>query len=180
METIWRTLSKPQKRQGADFHPLWLFIDTPSIMERLRHRQSDQAIIDRTIGLVLGLFTALYRYFLKRCTLNYKVDRTIWRTLSKPPQRRHGPNPRPLCLLDGTPSAFGPELVYRLGVAQPILTDVSIYFDNFFLKILPYMFIYYIFYDFSALVGSIRRIIYNFWMCVLLWLVGRLGTRKPV
>ena len=77
----------------------------------------DPAIIERTIGLVLGPFTALYRSFLKRCTLTNKAVGTIWRALSKPPQRRQGPDPRPLWLLVGTPSAFGPELAYRLRVA---------------------------------------------------------------
>ena len=33
----------------------------------------DPAIIERTIGLVLGPFTALYRSFLKRCTLTNKA-----------------------------------------------------------------------------------------------------------
>ena len=82
----------------------------------------------RTIGLVLSPFTALYRLFLKRCTLTNKAVGNIWRALSKPPQRRQGPNPRPLWLLVGTPSAFGPELAYRLRVAQPTWIDVTIYF----------------------------------------------------
>ena len=38
----------------------------------LRCRQYDPAIIERTIGLVLGPFTALLRSFLKRCTLTNK------------------------------------------------------------------------------------------------------------
>ena len=59
-----------------------------------------------------------------------------------------------------------------------------------FCCVLLYMFVYHN-YDLSTLVGCwssvyIKRIIYNFfWMCVLLitrilWLLGRLGTRKPV
>ena len=35
-----------------------------------------------------------------------------------------GPDPRPLWLLVGTPSAFVPEFAYRLRVAQPTLMDV--------------------------------------------------------
>ena len=66
-----------------------------------------------------------------------------WFALSKPPQRRQGPDPRPLWLLVGTPSAFGPELAYRLRVAQPTLMDVTRYFWYTF--ILLYMFVYYIF-----------------------------------
>ena len=52
------------------------------ISKRLRHRQCDPAIIERTIGLVLGPFTALYGSFLKRCTLTNKTVGTIWRALS--------------------------------------------------------------------------------------------------
>ena len=66
--------------------------------------------------------------FLKRCTLTNKAVGTIWRALSKPPQRRQGPEPRPFWLLVGTPSAFGPELAYRLRVAQPTLMGVTRYF----------------------------------------------------
>ena len=143
----------------------------------------------RTKSLVLGQFTALYRSFLQRCTLNKAVG-TIWRTLYKPPKRRQGPDPRPHWLLIGTPLAFGPELAYRLHVAHPTLMDVTRYFWYTF--ILLYMFVYHIFKDPSTLVGcwsSVykRRIIYTFQMCVLLItrllrLVGRLRTRtrKPV
>ena len=120
------------------------FISSGSkIVKRLRRCQYDPAIIERTIGLVLGPFTALYRSFLKRCTLTNKAVGTIWRALSKPPQRRQGPDPRPLWLLVGTPSAFGPELAYRLRVAQPTLMDVARYF--WYTLILLYMFVYYIF-----------------------------------
>ena len=105
------------------------FISSGSkIVKRLRRRQYDPAIIERTIGLVLGPFTALYRSFLKHCTLTNKAVGTIWRVLSKPPQRRQGPDPRPLWLLLRTPSAFGPELAYRLRIAQPTLIEVARYF----------------------------------------------------
>ena len=43
------------------------------IVKRLQRRHYDQAITERTIGLVLGPFTALYRSFLKRCTLTNKA-----------------------------------------------------------------------------------------------------------
>ena len=106
------------------------FISSGSkIVKRLRRRQNDPAIIERTIGLVLGPFTALYRSFLKRCTLTNKAVGTIWRILSKPPRKRQDPDPRPLWLLVGTPSAFGPELAYRLRVAQPTLIYVTRCFD---------------------------------------------------
>ena len=88
-------------------------------------------------------FTALYRSFLKRCTLTNKAVGTILRTLSKHPQRRQGPHPRPLWLLVGTPSAFGSELAYRLRVALPTLMDVTRYFWYNF--ILLYMSVYHIF-----------------------------------
>ena len=98
------------------------FISSGSkIMKRLQRRQYDPVIIEGTIGLVLGPFTALYRSFLKRCTLTNKMIWTIWQALSKPPQRRQGPDPLPLWLLVETPPTFGPELAYRLRVAQPSL-----------------------------------------------------------
>ena len=99
------------------------------IVKCLRRRQYYPAIIEGTICLVLGPLQPCvdYRSFLKRCTLTNKAVGTIWRALSKPPQRRQGPDPRPLWLLFGTPSAFGPELANRLREAQPSLMDVSIY-----------------------------------------------------
>ena len=84
-------------------------------VKRLRRRQYDPAIIERTIGLVLGPLTALHKSFLKRCTITNKAVGTIWRALSKPLQ---GPDPRPLLLLVGNSSAFGLVLEYRLRVAQ--------------------------------------------------------------
>ena len=85
----------------------------------------------------------------------------VWRALSKPPQRRQGPDPRPLWLLIGTPSAFGPEFAYRLRVAQPTLMDVPRYFWYHIYVCVPNC------YDLSALVCcwslvSIRSIIYKF------------------
>ena len=100
-----------------------------TLVRRLRRRKYDPAIIARTIGLVLGPFTALHRSFLKRCTLTKKAVGTIWLALSKPPQRRQGPDPCPLWLLNGTHWAFGPELAYRVHVALPTLMVVPRYFD---------------------------------------------------
>ena len=58
--------------------------DTPNfilsgskIVNRLRRRQYEPMIIERTIGLVLGPFTALNRLFLKHCTLTNKAVGTI-------------------------------------------------------------------------------------------------------
>ena len=72
------------------------FISSGSkIVKRLRRRQYDPAIIEKNIGLALGPFTAMYRSFLKRCTLTNKAVGTIWWALSKPRQRRQGPDPVP-------------------------------------------------------------------------------------
>ena len=90
------------------------FISSGSkIVKRLRRRQYDPLIIERTICLVLGPFTALSRPFLKHYTLTNKAAGTIRRALSKPPQRRQCPDLRPLWLLVGTPSAIRPELASR-------------------------------------------------------------------
>ena len=149
------------------------FISSGSkIVKRLRRRRFDPAIIERTIGLVLGSFIALYRSF--SCTLTNKAVGTIWRVLSKPPQRRQGPDTRPLWLLVGAPSAFGPELAYRLRVAQPTLMDVSIFLIYYYIT--KYVCVPH-FYDLSALVDcwfsvSFRSIIYKFFKCVSFWLYG--------
>ena len=66
------------------------------IVKRLWRREYDPVIIERTIGLLHGPSTALYRSFLKHCTLFNKTVGTIWRDLSKPHQSRQGPDPRPL------------------------------------------------------------------------------------
>ena len=91
-----------------------------------RLRKCDQMIIERTIGLVLGPPTALCRYFLKHCTLTNRTVGTIWRDLSKPPQRRQCPDPRPLWLLVGTPSVrfhFAEHsLLWRVSLYWYILT----------------------------------------------------------
>ena len=95
---------------------------------------------------------------------------------------------RPLRLLVETASAFGPDLAYRLCVAQPTLMDVPRYFlICFYISI--YVCVPHCFDRFGS-VGcsssvSIKRIIYK---CLnacplitwLLLLVGRLGTRRPV
>ena len=47
------------------------------IVKRLRRRQYDPGIIERTIGLVLGPYTALNGLFLKRYTLTNKAVGTI-------------------------------------------------------------------------------------------------------
>ena len=58
------------------------FISSGSkIVKLLRRRQHDPLIIKRTIGLVLGPCTALYRPFLKHCTLTNKAGGTIWRAI---------------------------------------------------------------------------------------------------
>ena len=54
------------------------FISSGSkIVKRLRRRQYDPVVIERNISLVLGLSTALYRPFLKHCTLTNKAMGTI-------------------------------------------------------------------------------------------------------
>ena len=104
------------------------FISSGSkIVKRLRRRQYDPLIIETTIGLVLGPCTALCRLFLKHCTLTNKAVGTIWQALSKPPQRRQGPDLRPLWLLVGTPSAIRPELAFSRAEHNLPYSDVTIY-----------------------------------------------------
>ena len=83
---------------------------------------------------VLGPSTAFYRSFLKYCTLTNKAVGITWRDLSKPPQRRQGPDPHPLWLFGGTLLALGHELASRRG-------DVFLHiFEILFLS--PYMCMY--------------------------------------
>ena len=104
------------------------FISSGSkIVIRLRRRQYDQLIIERTIGIVLGPSTTLYGPFLKHCTLTNKAVGTIWRALSKPPQRRQGPDLRPLWLLVGTPSSIRPELAFSRAEHSLPYSDVTIF-----------------------------------------------------
>ena len=71
---------------GDLVYKLRMVKDTPNfilsgskIVKRLRRRQYDPVIIERTIGLVLGPSTALYEPFLKHCTLTNKAVGTLWR-----------------------------------------------------------------------------------------------------
>ena len=122
------------KQAGKLFEKLSLVKDKPNfissgskIVKRLRRRQYDPVIIERTIGIVLGPCTALYRPFLKHCTLTNKAVGTIWRALSKPPQRRQGPDFCPLWLLVGTPSAIRPELAFSRAEHSLSYSDVTRY-----------------------------------------------------
>ena len=117
------------------------FISSGSkIVKRLRRRQYDPLIIETTIGLVLGPCTALCRLFLKHCTLSNKAVGTIWRALSKPPQRRQGPDLRPLWLLVGTPSVIRPELAFSRAEHSLPYSDVTIYiFATLYLSSMPYV-----------------------------------------
>ena len=106
----------------------WNFFSSGSkIVKRLRRRQYDPVIIERTIGLVLGPSTALYEPFLKHCTLTNKAVGTIWRAFSKPPQRRQGPDLCPLWLLVGTPSSVRPELAFSRAEHNRPYSDVAKY-----------------------------------------------------
>ena len=95
---------------------------------------------DDYIGLVLGPCTALFRLFLKHCTLTNKAVGTIWRALSKPPQRRQGPDLHPLWLLVGIPSAIRPELAFSRAEHSLPYSDVTIYiFAILYLSSMPYV-----------------------------------------
>ena len=139
IETKWSTC-----------RPFWdlRVTDTPNFMssgskivKRLQRRQYDPLIIERTISLVLGPSTALYRPFLKHCTLTNKAVGAIWRTLSKPPKRRQSPDLRHLWLLVGTRSAIIPELAFSRAEHSLPYSDVTIYiFAIFYLSSMLYMY----------------------------------------
>ena len=109
------------------------------IVKRLWRRKYVPVIIERTICLVLGPSTALYRSFLKHCTLTNKAVGNIRWDLSKPPQRGQGPDPRPLWLLVETPLVLGLDIASRRA-EHILLWRMSLYiFDILFLS--PYMFV---------------------------------------
>ena len=140
------------------------FVSSDSkIVKRLRRRKYDPLIIEWTIGLMLGPSTALYRSFLAHCTLTNKAVGAIWRDLSGPPQRRQGPDPRPLWSLVGTPSVLGPELASRRAEHSHSGGCLYIFLIYCFYH-LTYLWNNY--YGLSALVGCwslafLRRIIYK-------------------
>ena len=158
------------------------FISSGSkIVKRLRRRQYDPLIIERNTGLVLGPCTALYRPFLKHCTLTNKAVGTIWRALSKPPQRRQGPDLRPLWFLVGTPSAIIPELAFsRVEHSLPYL-DATIY--NFAILYLSSMlYVYRFLWPLRlgwVLVCCLYKEVYlQIFKRVSFWLNGFLGSGK--
>ena len=147
-------------------------------MKRLWRRQHDPVIIERTIGLGLGPFTALFRSVFMRCTLTNKAVGTIWRALSKPPQRRQGPDPRLVWLFVGTPSAFGLWLAYRLRVAQPSLMHVPIYF--WYSMILLYIclcttFLWPLRFGWLLVLSLCKEDYLHIFKCVSFWLHGCCG-----
>ena len=158
--------------------------DTPNffslgskIVKRLRRRQYDPVIIERTIVLVLGPSTALYEPFLKHCTLTNKAVGTIWRVLSKPPQRRQGPDLCPLWLLVGTPSAIIPELAFSRSEHSRPYSDVAKYnFDIYYL--LTMLFVYWFLWPLRLvwlLVCLYKEIYIQIFKCVSFWLHGCCG-----
>ena len=69
-----------------------IFVSSSSkIIEHLPRRRYDPVIIDRTIGLLLGLSTALYNSLQKHCILTNQVVRTIWQELFKHPKKETRP-----------------------------------------------------------------------------------------
>ena len=78
------------------------FVSSDSkIVKRLRPRKYDPVIIERTIGLVFGASTALYRSFLNHCTPTNKAGGGggYMTGLVQNPMRRQGPDPRLRLLL---------------------------------------------------------------------------------
>ena len=98
------------------------------MVKRLRRRQYDPLIIQRTIGLMLGPSTALYRPFIS--IVLWLTKR--WGLYDGPPcpnllRFDQGPDLRPLWLFVGTPSAIRPELASRQAEHSLPYSDVTIY-----------------------------------------------------
>ena len=138
---------------------------------------------------MLGPSTALYRPFLKNCTLTNKAVGTIWRALSKPPPRRQGPDLRPLWLLVGTPSAIRPKLASRRAEHSLPHSDVTILYIFDILYLLPMLYMYRFLWPLRLgwlLVCCLHKEVYlQFFKCVYFKLHGCCGelegwARKPV
>ena len=123
---------KRRKLKGTANFVLW----DSKIVKRLRRWRYDPVIIESTLCLVLGPSATLWRPFLKHCTLTNKAVGTIWRALSKPPQRRQDSDPHPLWLLVGIPTALGSYLTYSQCQAHPTLAEVTLFFFFIFLWLL--------------------------------------------
>ena len=128
-------------------------------------------------NLTFGSSWSMRLSFLKRCPLTNKAVGTIWRAWSKPPQRRQGPDPRPLWLLVRTPSAFGPELAYRLHVAQSTLMDVTRYFDIllYYYTCLCTTFLWPLHFGWLLVLSLHKEDYLQFFKCVSFWLHGFCG-----
>ena len=157
-------MSNFNENWGRLRHQNYTFLFLFSIVKRLRRRQYDPLIIERNIGLVLGTSTALYKPFFKQCALTNKAVGTIWRALSKPRQRRQGPDLRPLWLLVRTPSAIRPGLASRR--AEHILpySDATIFliYNIYYLCCTCIDFYYLSAWGGCWFVVYIRRFIYKF------------------
>ena len=77
------------------------------LVKHLRHRRYDPRIIEKTKDLVLSPSTAIYRLFLKHCTLNNKTVGITWLTLSHTSAEVTLSALCPLWLLVGIPTAIG-------------------------------------------------------------------------
>ena len=133
------------------------------LFNRLRLRQYYPLIIDRTISRMLDPYTDVHIDFLKHCTITNKAMGTIWRSLSKPPQRRQGPDIRPFWLLVGTPSAIRHELSSRWAEHNLPFSDVNV---NIFIYNIDYLYAVClsIFYNLSVWCGCWSVLLTNFEM----------------
>ena len=81
------------------------------IIKRLKYRGYNPKVIKRTLVTILNPFTVQYREILQHCTLTDCSDGTLWRALSKPRQRRQGPDDSSSLEVGRTPRAERLELV---------------------------------------------------------------------
>ena len=111
----------------------------------------------------------------------------IW-ALSKPPQRRQGPDLRPLWLLVGTPSAIRPELAFSRAEHSLPYSDVTIYiFAILYLSSMLYVyrFLWPLRLGWLLFCCLYKEVYLQFFKRVSFWLHGCCGewegwARKPV
>ena len=124
----------------------------------------DGASLAGDSNLVAYFIKGIYHIGATACVWTYRGDRVLI--------------PVPIWLLVGTPSAFGPELTYRLRVAQPVLMDFPLYF--WYSILLLYVFLYHIFMTSPLWLVFRPQTLYKedylqIFKCVSFWLHGCCG-----
>ena len=100
--------------------------------------------------------------YFEHCILTNKSMGAKWRALSKPSQRRQGPEPCPLWLLVGIPPALGSYLEYRLRGSNPwmLLLQLSV-LSRFVIVTCNQAFLWRLYVTFTSTGGRLECLSYD-------------------